>query len=224
MKAPNPYGRREFRGHVMDNATIAACMKMEHVLGYELTVLQGVGGAPASQGAHLGLNGEGGRAVDLAWYDQETKMRVARDVGFAYWPRPELPGVWSEHGHGSLIFVSRANRRGIAPVAFNQIGSFDRGNNGLKGDDKDVYPYRPDPKAVLTQKEYEFIITGGLEAPTPTPVTRMRDSLVLAIHDLQEAIAIGKVVVNRPGVTRELELMRGDRTSLKKRLDDLPKR
>ena len=66
MKIPDPYARTEFRGRPLDYATAAACVLIERELGYQLTILQGIGGAPASAGTHLGLNGEGGRAVDLA--------------------------------------------------------------------------------------------------------------------------------------------------------------
>jgi hypothetical protein len=201
----------------MDNASVAACMKVEHVLGYELTILQGIGSAPASAGTHKG------RAVDLAWWDQAHKLIAMRDVGFCYWPREELVGTWPAHGHGVLVFESRSNRVGISDEAFRQIGKYDRGEDGLAGSNDDPNNYRPSPKALLTRAEYEFIITGGLEAPRPTKITKMRDGMVEAIQDMSEAIAIGKAVKNDRAEEAVLDL-KASRRILLARLKEMPKR
>lgn len=216
-KVPSPYERDVFRGRLLDNATIAALIKMEHVLGYQLTITQGIGGAAASAGTHLK-----GRAVDLAWWDVERKNRVARDICFAGWPRPEVPGLWPAHWHGINIFENRANQKGITQTGWSQIGAYDRGEDGLVGDKKDAYPYRPNPKAVLTKAEYEFIMKGGLEAPPVTPITRVRDSLVETLHSLSESIALAK---NTKAVSMDdLIDLKAARRVIKRELEELPKR
>jgi hypothetical protein len=149
----DPYARSVFHGKPLDNATIAALKLAEAELGYELTIFQGIGGAPASGGTHLE-----GRAVDLKPFDRERKLRVLKDVGFAAWHRPQLwrngVKIWGAHIHAVLIFESRTNTRGLAPAGFRQIASYDRGRDGLKADGPDP-TYRPDPKAVFTRAEYE---------------------------------------------------------------------
>jgi hypothetical protein len=216
---PNPYGQREWRGRLLDNAQVAALMKVEHVLGYQLTITQGIGGAEASAGTHTK-----GRAVDLAWWDQTRKEHAMKDVGYAYWPRPELPGVWPYHGHGVLIYDKRSNDHGVSDVAFRQIASFDRGNNGLKGDGRDEYTYRPSPPAVFTIEEYRFIIAGGLEAPPVTKVTKLRDHIVEAIHELSWAIALGSKTEGRDVIDDAVQDLKDYRRKLNDRLDHMPKR
>lgn len=103
-----------FRGRLMDNKTAAFLQAMEAELGYELTVLQGCynpGGVAASGGTH-----DGGGVVDLAAYDWQRKVRVARKLGAFAWHRPALPGVWGEHihlgirDHGRLSSAARAQQ------------------------------------------------------------------------------------------------------------------
>jgi hypothetical protein len=217
VTAPDPYATQVFRGRLMDNATVAACMKAEHKLGYELTILQGIGNASASAGTHKG------RAVDLAWWDQAHKLIVMRDIGFAYWPREELVGTWPAHGHGILVFESRGNTKGLSDEAYAQIGKYDRGEDGLAGHGDDPNNYRPDPRAVLSRREYEFIITGGLEAPRPTRITKMRDSMVEAIQDMSEAIQLGKAAKNDRADEAVLDL-KACRRIIIARLKEMPKR
>lgn len=220
MSIPSPYAHGEYRGRPLDFATIAAIKKAEHMLGYPLTIVQGIGGAPASAGTHTK-----GRAADLAWWDQDRKLRAMRDVGFAYWPRPELPGEWAEHGHGVLIFENRANRRGVAGVAFRQIASYDARRDGLKSNLPDKWEYRPDPRAVWTREEYKFVMSGGLEAPPENRVTRARDALVEALHDLSEVSALlGKTPEEREKVHDALEEINRERRQLRVILEGMPQR
>jgi exonuclease III len=145
---PDPYAHSTFRGKPLDNATIAALKIAEEKLGYELTIYQGIGGASASAGTHTE-----GRAVDLAPYDAERKLRVLKDLGFAIWHRPYVSGLWAEHLHGILIFENRQNSRGLADVGFRQIAAFDAHRDGLVSNRLDD-SYRPSPPAVFTLDEY----------------------------------------------------------------------
>lgn len=145
--APDPYARDTFHGKPLDNATIAALKIAEQRLGYELTIYQGIGGATASAGTHTE-----GRAVDLAPYDHERKLRVLKDIGFAAWYRP-ASSSWSAHIHAILILENRVNSRGLADVGFRQIAAFDARRDGLVSNNPDP-TYRPSPPAVFTLAEY----------------------------------------------------------------------
>ena len=166
MTAPDPYGRSTFHGKPLDNATIAALKVAEAELGYELTILQGIGGADASAGTHAE-----GRAVDLAPFDRDRKLRVLKDIGFAVWYRPAIVGLWGAHIHGILIFESRTNSKGLADVGFRQIAAFDARRDGLKSNQPDP-SYRPDPKAVFTRVEYAATFASPVAAREPVRTPR----------------------------------------------------
>lgn len=220
-KVPVPYARTEFRGRPLDYATAAALRVVESVLGYQLTVVQGIGGAKASGGTHLE-----GRAVDLAAWDHERKVKALREAGFAAWYRPTVPGLWNEHIHAVLIFESRGNQRGVAPAGFAQIGKYDRLEDGLANPPTaDPDPYRPDPRALFTLREYEAVMRGSLDEPQPTDVTRMRDSLVETIHSIGETIAFGREVdPEREVAKRVLVELKSIRKDLRAQLQRMPKR
>lgn len=177
----DPYARDIFHGKLLDVATIEALKLVEQDLGYELTITQGVGGAEASAGTHLGLNGKGGRAVDLAAWDQERKVKALKRRGFAVWFRPARPGLWPAHIHAVLILNRIDNFVGIAASAFRQIGSFLSGRDGLAGDGPDPTPWRADPQPVFTWPPPKP------KPPAPTNVTRARDAVVEAMHALDTA-------------------------------------
>lgn len=182
---PDPYARSIFHGKPLDNATIARLKQAEKRLGYELTILQGIGGAAASAGTHTE-----GRAVDLAPWDHQNKVRVLRDLGFAVWFRPTLPGVWNEHIHGVLIFDGRDNQRGIAGSAWRQIQSYDRGRNGLANDAADPNPYRPSPARGFSMADYRatFAESEPLKPapPKPAPVK----GLTIGTHNLHDEAGV----------------------------------
>lgn len=209
----DPYARTEFRGKPLDNATAYACMEAERLLDYQLTVVQGIGGAAASSGTHLE-----GRAVDLASWDAARKVRVLRDLGFAAWYRPELPGVWGPHVHAVLILESRDNRRGLAPAGFDQIGKYDRGEDGLANPPtRDPNPYRPSPKAVYTLAEFREDTM-----PEPTQVQKMRNAMVEARHALGDAIALGKDADGRPVAQAAVPKLVEQRAELTTLLEHMP--
>ena len=182
---PDPYGREYFHGKLLDRATIQALKVAEEILGYELTILQGIGGAKASAGTHLE-----GRAVDLAPYDGARKVRVLEDVGFAPWERPYVAGLWGAHVHAVLIFENRANSRGLADSGWRQIGSFDRRRNGLADDGPDRNTYRPSPPAVFTLDDYRETFVPDRPKPFRNNVTRARNRLAEAQAKLSQAAAL----------------------------------
>lgn len=184
--------RMVFRGKPLDAATVAALKIAEHRLGYELTITQGIGGSvSASAGTHTE-----GRAVDLSSWDKRRKLKVLKDLGFAIWFRPTIPGLWHEHLHGVLMLNSFDNSRGVAPAAFRQIGSYLRGRDGLKGDRPDP-SYRPDPLVVFKYPPKE--------KPVPVftnNVTEARDLLVEAAH------ALGKAAVRLEAAPKDRRVVR----------------
>lgn len=183
MPIPDPYGRSVFRGVLLDNATIAALKEAEEILGYELTISQGIGLAAASGDTH-----REGRAADLAPWDHVRKVRVLRDLGFIAFFRPELwrngVRIWPAHVHVVLIFESRTNRRGVSAAGFAQIAKYDDGQDALAGTTPDPDPYRPSPPRVFTLEDYR----ASFEKPKPSRGKRVDEALA----ELREAKAKAK--------------------------------
>jgi hypothetical protein len=230
---PDPYDRTVFRGRLLDYATAAACVAVELELDYRLTILQGVGGASASAGTHLGRQNpetgiwEGGRAVDLTDWDERRKAEAWRKLVGPYWPRAELPGVWGPHGHGLNRLSKLFNERGLAPAAFDQLGKYDRDEDGLAGSNPDRSGL-PHPRAVFTLAKYrEIMRTVGLDGgPIETPITRARDALVEERHAMGQALAMLRKVdaADYPGVRREIAAHKQNRDRISASLERMRKR
>ncbi len=106
-----------------------------------LILTQGVrSGAAASGGTHLGLG-----VLDLylgKWAKSwRTVLRYAFDIGFFGWYRPAIKGVWKTHIHLGVRGCKDA-----AQSLKNQFQSWLRGRNGLRGDGRDPFTYRPKNK------------------------------------------------------------------------------
>ena len=216
MTIPDPYGRAMFHGRYGDNATIAMLKEAERILGYELTITQFIGGASASAGSHTK-----GRMADLAAFDWRRKLKVISDLGGFGWYRPFRAGVWGAHIHVGSIFESRSNQRGIDGVGFRQIASWDARRDGLVSNAADFYDYRPDPKQVWSLKDYQATFEKPkLEA---TPVQKVRNEIVLAIHNLADGIAkMSDVHENRIRVHAQAQPLIEERRHLKKILAEMP--
>jgi hypothetical protein len=167
-----------FRGRLMDKKTASFLMAMEEDLGYQLTVVQGcynVGGVGASAGTH-----DLGGVVDLAAWDSVKKVLVARKLGAFAWYRSMLPGVWAEHIHLGI-----RNHGNLAEAAQHQQQDYDAKppRNGLANHAIDP-TWHPDPPVtfIYPPKEEPTV-------PEATQVTKARDALVEAIHDLSVTIA-----------------------------------
>lgn len=220
MTVPDPYAHATFHGKPLDNATIAALKIAERLLDYELTILQGVGGAAASSGTHTE-----GRAVDLAPADHAHKVLVLRRLGFAVWHRTALSGVWPEHIHGVLIFESRTNQRGIAPLAFDQIRKYDAGQDGLAGSNRDPNQFRPDPRAVFTLTEYKETFMSEQPTPATNNVTKARDKIVEAVSEVNAAaVYLERVATDRTAAQIALADLKKIHKDLHTVLDVLPKK
>lgn len=135
-ETPNPLGKVVFNGKTMDRKTAAALAIAERRLGYKLTVTQGgynSGGVAASAGTH-----DRGGVVDLAPFDQENKVRVLRNLGFAAWYRPAIAGLWPAHIHAVM-----KGHQDLAPAAKDQVEDFKDGKDGLAGGRTDPNTYHP---------------------------------------------------------------------------------
>jgi hypothetical protein len=81
---------------------------------------------------------------DLAPWDWERKVKVARSLGGFAWHRTAIPGLWGEHIH-----IGIRNHPTLSPAAAQQQRYFDQKprRDGLAGEavDPDQYPPRPTP-------------------------------------------------------------------------------
>lgn len=137
-----PYDRVTFRGKQMNARDAAIHTQAERRFGATVQITQGSfsGGVAASGGTH-----DGGGARDTSTYGmserQKTKwVRANKDTGVCIWLRRAVSGLWPEHCHGIDRGCKNAD-----PVAIDQIGAFDRKEDGLIGDGMD-FTYRPVPK------------------------------------------------------------------------------
>lgn len=208
------YDHTFFRGKPMDVAMAAALEEAEGELGYELTVLQGIGNAAASSDTH-----SKGRMVDLAPWDYKRKLRVLKDLGFYGWYRAAVRGLWPAHIHVGLILNSRDNERGIAPAGFRQLGAYDAKRDGLVSN-------RPDPSYRATPKRV-FVYPPKVK-PKPVftnHVTKARDALVEAAAALgRAATEMEQTSKNRVVVQAAALTTRAARRGVNTILRGMPKR
>lgn len=183
------YDHDYFHGKLLDVATIMALKAMEADLGYELTITQGIGGAPASGGTHLR-----GRAVDLAPYDWKNKLRVGLKHGLIGWHRPYIRGLWPEHNHLVLVLGDIDNQRGIAPAAWRQIIAYvKRRSDGLRSDRFDSST-RPDLLVPFVYPPKEPVVP-----PFSNHITKARDLGTEVAHQLGLlATELEQAAPNRP--------------------------
>lgn len=206
-----------FRGRLMDKKCQAFLEAMEAELGYELTVVQGnynPGGVSQSGGTH-----DGGGVVDLAAYDYQRKVKVAADLGAFVWYRPYIAGLWPAHIHLGI-----RDHGTLSTSAQNQQRAWDSRppRDGLKSNavwtgyhpGKEITFKYPPPKAAPVKK-----------APVPTNVTKARDELVQAIHDLAQAAAhLDNTDEGRIIARAQVDEIKQARRELKAVLKALPKR
>lgn len=103
-----------------------------------LILTQGVkSGAAASSGTHLGL---GVLDLYLGRHAGEWKavLKYAFEIGFFGWYRPAIAGVWKTHIHLGV----RGNPYMAGSLKVQQV-SWTNGRNGLKGNGRDAYTWRP---------------------------------------------------------------------------------
>lgn len=203
-----------FRGRLMDKKTQAFLEAMESELGYELTVAQGCynpGGVAASGGTH-----DGGGVVDLAAFDWQRKVKVARKLGAFVWYRADLPGVWGEHIHLGIRDHGR-----LSSSAQSQQVDYDANppRNGLANHAIDA-TWRP-----LTDVTFIYPPKEKPVAPLPTKVNQARDKAVEALHALGQAAAIlDDADPSRAVAKAQIDELRAARRDVRAILEKLPKK
>ena len=116
----------------------AAGSRIRQHFSCTITVVQGsynAGGVGASAGTH-----DGGGALDVSvnrgcGLHHRATVRALREVGFAAWYRPTIPGVWTHHIHA--IAVSDPD---LASGAQDQVVDYYHGRDGLAGHGPDNGP------------------------------------------------------------------------------------
>lgn len=165
-----------FRGKKMDKKTASFLMEMEQELDYQLSLYQGCysGGVGASAGTH-----DRGGVIDLVAWDHVRKVKVARQLGAFAWFRPMLPGVWPEHIHFGI-----RNHGNLAEAARRQQQDYDAKppRNGLANHAVDPTWHPSPPVTFIYPPPKEPVV------PEATQVTKARDALAEAIHDLSVTI------------------------------------
>jgi len=151
-----PYTLGTHYGVPMDNLTLAAfeagLAKVPASIRARIRVTQGApSGATASAGTHAGRGANDIIISGGTWQEYRIVENAFRSVGFAFWYRAYLPGVWPAHGHMVLV-----GHRYLARSAYQQTLSYRRGRNGLRGDGDDpnnrnphvIYKYRSNDMAL----------------------------------------------------------------------------
>jgi peptidoglycan hydrolase-like protein with peptidoglycan-binding domain len=129
--------RVTYRSRTVDTRTRAMLQAAQSRAGRSVTLTQGSysGGVGASKGTH-----DGGGAADISVSGMSSATRTAvvrslREVGFAAWYRPAIPGVWGQHIHA--IAVSDPD---LSTEAQAQVGDYYLGRDGLAGHGPDTGP------------------------------------------------------------------------------------
>jgi peptidoglycan hydrolase-like protein with peptidoglycan-binding domain len=137
--------RVTYLGRTVNTRTRAMLQEAQRRAGRSVVLTQGSynSGVGASGGTH-----DGGGAADLSVSGMSsatrtTVVRSLREVGFAAWYRPAVPGVWGAHIHA--IAVSDPD---LATAAQAQVGDYYLGRDGLSG-------HGPDTGPAVTKRTWE---------------------------------------------------------------------
>lgn len=146
--------RVTFGGHTVDRRTAAMLREAQRLAREEdpgierFSLTQGSWShVHASAGTH---GGPGAFDMYTSGYSEDQKEIIGlalRRVGFASWLRTTNQGSWGEHWHGIAM-----GTEGLPAIARQQVASYRRGRNGLKGDGVDDQP-RPDQ--IQTWEQYQ---------------------------------------------------------------------
>lgn len=178
------FERVTFRGALMDRKTQAFLEQMETRLGYELTVMQGcyqASDGKANDVAQSAGTHDLGGVVDLAPFEADRKVRVARELGAFAWHRRPSEGPWSEHVHLGI-----RDHGNLAPSAQRQQADYDATppRNGLASHLVDA-TFHPSPPVTFVY-------------PVPPPVLTRGARIDALIASTRAALAVVK-----PGSLRE---------------------
>lgn len=133
-----PGERVTYLGRTVNTRTRAMLQEAQRRAGRSIVLTQGSynpGGDPDSAGTH-----DGGGVVDISVSGMSATTRTnvvrqLREVGFAAWYRPAIPGLWGPHMHAVAISDTDLSRQ-----AQEQVGDYYLGRDGLAGDGPDTGP------------------------------------------------------------------------------------
>jgi hypothetical protein len=212
--ANDAFDKVTFRGRLVDRKTQAFLEAMEDRLGYELTIVQGSYTDANSESA--GTHGGGG-VVDLVAWDHVKKVRAARELGGFAWHRPTLAGHWGEHIHLGI-----RDHGNLSDEAKDQQQDYD-GNparNGLANHAVDD-TFHPDPSVTF---RYPPPAARAM-APVMTRVSKARNALAEAMHNLEECEAmLDAADEDREVAKNQIDDVQGIRSKAKEILEKLPPR
>ena len=137
VRPVSPGSRVTYLGRTVDTRTRAMLREAQRRAGRTISLTQGSyhRGVGASAGTH-----DGGGVVDVSVAGMSSSTRTAvvrrlREVGFAAWYRPAIPGVWGPHVHAVAI-----SDPDLATAAQTQVGDYYLGRDGLSGRGADTGP------------------------------------------------------------------------------------
>jgi peptidoglycan hydrolase-like protein with peptidoglycan-binding domain len=130
--------RVTYLGRTVNTRTRAMLREAQARAGRSIVLTQGSynpGGDSTSAGTH-----DGGGVVDMSVSGMTATVRTAvvrslREVGFAAWYRPAIPGIWGPHIHA--VAVSDPD---LSTPARDQVGDYYLGRDGLSGNGPDTGP------------------------------------------------------------------------------------
>lgn len=132
-----PGSRVTYLGRTVNTRTRAMLREAQDRAGRSISLTQGSysSGVGSSAGTH-----DGGGVVDISVAGMSaatrtTVVRRLREVGFAAWYRPAIPGVWGPHVHAVAV-----NDPDLATAAQAQVGDYYLGRDGLSGHGPDTGP------------------------------------------------------------------------------------
>lgn len=142
-----------FGGKTVDRRTAAMLQEAQRLAQGEDPSIKGFSltqGSWSHVGASAGTH-EGPGAFDMytsgySASQQEIIGLALRRVGFASWRRTPDQGAWGTHWHGIAM-----GTEGLPSVARQQVASYRRGDDGLRGDGRDD---QPRPEHIRTWEQY----------------------------------------------------------------------
>ncbi|WP_019814236.1 peptidoglycan-binding protein [Saccharomonospora saliphila] len=128
--------RTTMDGHTVNKRTADMIRAAQRRAGVDFVLTQGSynpGGDPSSAGTH-----DGGGVVDISVHNLPSPwqaVKALREVGFAAWHRTESQGPWPAHIHAVAV-----SDTALSPPAWDQVGDYFEGRNGLANNGPDDGP------------------------------------------------------------------------------------
>ncbi|WP_007024661.1 peptidoglycan-binding protein [Saccharomonospora iraqiensis] len=129
-------GKTTMDGETVNRRSADMLGAAQRRIGVDFVLTQGSynpGGDPSSAGTH-----DGGGVVDLSVHNLPSPwqaVKALREVGFAAWHRTPDQGPWAAHIHAVAV-----SDTALSPPAWDQVGDYFEGRNGLANNGPDDGP------------------------------------------------------------------------------------